>query len=203
MNAKVENFRNLPPDRVNKRTLLLCKNALREPVWKSSLRFIYSNYLRYRYNINPMGKGFRWGYRWNIWRGSVKIGHYCYLGSGTHILYPTIIGDLCLVAQDTHFVGNDHGVNEVGVPMRIARPQQDSRNSLTVLESEVWIGQRSIIFAGVRIGRGAIVGAGAVVTKDVAPYTIVAGAPARLIKNRFQNQEEQDNHVRNLYSENL
>jgi len=55
----------------------------------------------------------------------------------------------------------------------------------TVIENDVWIGQGAVISGGVRIGTGSIVAAGAVVTKDVAPYSIVGGNPARLIKMRF------------------
>lgn len=54
-----------------------------------------------------------------------------------------------------------------------------------VIEDDVWIGMRSIVMSGVTIGRGAIVAAGAVVTKDVPPYSIVAGVPAKVIKFRF------------------
>ena len=50
---------------------------------------------------------------------------------------------------------------------------------------DVWIGRSAIVLAGVEIGHGAVVGAGAVVTRDVAPYAIVAGNPARLIRFRF------------------
>lgn len=57
-----------------------------------------------------------------------------------------------------------------------------------VVGSDVWIGSRAIILSGVRIGHGAIVAAGSVVTKDVAPYTLVGGNPARLIKRRFSDE---------------
>ena len=56
-------------------------------------------------------------------------------------------------------------------------------NAPIVLEDEVWIGAGSIVLPGVRVGRGAVVAAGAVVTKDVAPYTVVGGIPARKIKD--------------------
>lgn len=55
----------------------------------------------------------------------------------------------------------------------------------TVIEDGVWIGMRSMIMPGVRIGEGAVIAAGSVVTKDVAPYTVVGGNPARQIKKRF------------------
>ncbi len=54
-----------------------------------------------------------------------------------------------------------------------------------VVGNDVWIGTRAIILSGVKIGDGAIIGAGAVVTKDVQPYEIVAGVPAKYIKRRF------------------
>lgn len=57
----------------------------------------------------------------------------------------------------------------------------------TEIGNDVWIGCHAIIIAGVHIGNGAVIGAGAVVTKDVAPYTIVAGVPAKCIKYRFDD----------------
>ncbi len=58
-----------------------------------------------------------------------------------------------------------------------------------VIEDDVWLGVNSIILSGVVIKKGAIVGAGSVVTKSVEPYSIVAGNPAQLIKQRFTDEE--------------
>ena len=156
MRSDCEDFSRILPDRVNEATLHLCERELREPFWKASLRLIYSFYLQYRYQINPLGKGFRWSglidnRRWRIRRGVLKVGHFVKIGPGAHIIYPTVIGDLCMLAEDVHFIGNDHGFDEIGIPMRIARPKKDSRLVITVVESDVWIGQRAIIFAGVNI----------------------------------------------------
>ena len=57
------------------------------------------------------------------------------------------------------------------------------------IENDVWIGAFSIIFSGVRLGNGSVVAAGSVVTKDVDPYTIVGGNPARFIKKRFTSKQ--------------
>jgi serine acetyltransferase len=57
------------------------------------------------------------------------------------------------------------------------------------IENDVWIGGFSIIFSGVRLGNGCVVAAGSVVTKDVEPYTIVGGNPAKLIKKRFTSKQ--------------
>ena len=56
-----------------------------------------------------------------------------------------------------------------------------------IIGSDVWIGARAIVRDGVNIGHGAVIGAGALVTKDVAPYSIVGGVPARLIRMRFSD----------------
>lgn len=58
-----------------------------------------------------------------------------------------------------------------------------------VIGNDVWIGQNALVMGGVKIGDGAIIGAGAVVTKDVEPYSIVGGVPARLIRMRFEQDE--------------
>jgi acetyltransferase-like isoleucine patch superfamily enzyme len=67
-----------------------------------------------------------------------------------------------------------------------------------LIGDDVWIGYGAIVLSGVEIGRGAVIGAGAVVTHDVKPYAIVGGNPARLIGLRF-TQDEIDQHERLLY----
>ena len=57
----------------------------------------------------------------------------------------------------------------------------------TVVGADVWIGQRAMIKAGVRIGVGAVIGAGALITRDVPPYAIVVGTPAHVLRRRFPN----------------
>ncbi|GLQ81463.1 hypothetical protein GCM10007881_49840 [Mesorhizobium huakuii] len=59
----------------------------------------------------------------------------------------------------------------------------------TEIGNDVWIGLRAVIMPGIRIGDGAVVGAGSIVTKDVAPYAIVAGNPARFIRSRFTDDQ--------------
>jgi len=62
-------------------------------------------------------------------------------------------------------------------------------NKPTIIGEDVWIGAFSIIITGVKLGNGSIIGAGSVVTKDVLPYSIVAGVPAKFIKMRFTESE--------------
>ena len=70
----------------------------------------------------------------------------------------------------------------------IVEADKEFKIKTTIVGNDVWIGCGSIILAGVRIGDGSIIGAGAVVTKDVAPYTIVTGVPARVLRKRFPDE---------------
>ena len=104
------------------------------------------------------------------------------------------IGSFCSIAEGVTFVlGNDHPVNRVSTypfeHMIINSSKSDamSKGDITV-DDDVWIGFRSTILSGVHIGQGAIVAAGSVVTKDVPPYAIVGGVPAKVLKYRFEQE---------------
>lgn len=186
------------PDRVGANAIDLCRYGLKEGVFKHMARVCYARFLRTMYSFVEMGEGFRWGRDWDIRRGILSVGHFVYIGPRVQIIYPTIIGDLSMIAADVQFVGNDHSYSEVGVPMRVASPAVSMQSVLTTVMSEVWIGQRAVILHGVTIGRGAIVAAGSVVTTNVPEYSIVAGVPARVIKERFSDEEKLA-HQRCLY----
>ena len=104
----------------------------------------------------------------------VRIGEYSSIGDRTeiHCAERVTIGNQVLIAWDVNIIENDYHASGGGkpVPMPI------------VIEDEVWIGARAIITKGVTIGRGAIIGAGSVVTKDVPPYHVAAGNPAKVLK---------------------
>ncbi|HEY2679108.1 MAG TPA: DapH/DapD/GlmU-related protein [Steroidobacteraceae bacterium] len=85
------------------------------------------------------------------------------------------LGDRVVVSQDVYFCGGTHDYTRPNYPLR--------RLPIHV-EDDVWIGAGAFIGPGVRVGQGAVVGARAVVTKDVAPWKVVAGNPARIIKDR-------------------
>jgi maltose O-acetyltransferase len=113
----------------------------------------------------------------------VTVGDHCYLGAGVQF-YPwnerIIIGNNVLIAAGVRMITRKHGFADVDLPMSA----QGYTNAPIVIEDDVWIGFQAIILPGVTVGRGSIVGAGAVVTRDVEPYTIVGGVPARLIRKR-------------------
>jgi virginiamycin A acetyltransferase len=102
-----------------------------------------------------------------------------------------IIGNYVSIAPGVQFLlGVNHQINTFTTfPLYsrfIERSAVDAINKgPLIIEDEVWIGTDAIIFSGVRVGKGAIISAGAIVTKDVEPYAIVGGCPAKLIKYRF------------------
>lgn len=123
---------------------------------------------------------------------NVSIGESTYLGDNVFfncLLAKVEIGNFVIVADDVLFITGDHRFDVVGRRIcEIADDEKKPENDLNIfVQDDVWIGSRSIILKGVTIGEGSIVGAGSVVTKDVPPYTIVGGNPARIIKKRFND----------------
>jgi acetyltransferase-like isoleucine patch superfamily enzyme len=139
-------------------------------------------------------------------RNKIMIGENFYIGRYSQIECNAIIGNNVMIANQVALIGKyDHNYTEIGVPIRFASRILDKDynwkglNSNIEIEDDVWIGYGAIILSGVKIGKGAIVAAGSVVTKDVIPYSIVAGNPARHLSYRF-NKEEIVEHERTLYS---
>lgn len=114
---------------------------------------------------------------------SVILGDGCFIGSGCEFnaLSRIELGAGCLVASGTRFIDHNHGIDPA-LPMK----DQPEQSADILVGADVWIGVNCVILKGVTIGRGAIVAAGSVVTKDVEPYAIVAGVAARVLRSRVQ-----------------
>jgi acetyltransferase-like isoleucine patch superfamily enzyme len=95
------------------------------------------------------------------------------------------VGRDCMIGPFCYLTDANHGTIK-GTPVK-AQPMQPSP---VVIEDEVWIGAHVIVLAGVRIGHGAVIGAGSVVTSEVPPNTVVAGMPARVLRSRTQAGRE-------------
>lgn len=109
----------------------------------------------------------------------VGIGEYSLLdGDGS-----LTIGDYVRIASHVSIVTFAHNFDNCDLPIKL----QGKKLEPVVIEDDCWIGTGAIILGGVRVGRGSVVGAGSVVTKDLPAYSIALGVPARVIRNRKQN----------------
>jgi acetyltransferase-like isoleucine patch superfamily enzyme len=124
--------------------------------------------------------------------GQISMGEYCYLGENSKIWSGAEIkiGDRVLIGHNSSIFDSDtHPLNPrerhaqyveiitTGHPAHI-----DLRDEPVSIEDDVWIGCNVVVLKGVTIGKGAVVGAGSIVTKDVPSYVIVAGNPARIVR---------------------
>lgn len=112
-----------------------------------------------------------------------KIGDYNFIRSGAQFNHVTT-GNYCSFAADVQIGGMEHPLYEYSTSAQIFRDKCVTDKE-TILGNDVWVGAGSIIRQGVRIGDGAVVGANSFVNRDVPPYAIVVGSPAKIIKYRF------------------
>lgn len=124
----------------------------------------------------------------------VKMERYTYVGARTTIT-DAKIGRFCSIGSNVAIGGGIHPTNMVSTsPVFLEGKNFLGKHYATfkyepsktvIIENDVWIGENAYVKSGVKIGSGAIIGAHAVVTKDVMPYSIVVGAPARELRKRF------------------
>lgn len=115
----------------------------------------------------------------------IVIGNNCSIGEYVHItaIKSIIVGNNVLIGRRVTISDNSHGVNESFAELQTPPNQRKlySKGEV-VIEDNVWIGDKATILAGVRIGFGSIIGANAVVTKDIPAFSIVGGVPARILR---------------------
>jgi len=110
--------------------------------------------------------------------GDVYIGNDCIIGIGSTVIGPVFIGNHVMIAQHVVLSGLNHDYQDISRPIK----SQGVTKLLIHIGDETWIGANSIITAGVTIGKHCIIAGGSVVTRDVPDYTVVAGNPARILK---------------------
>ncbi len=163
---------------------------------------VYYGFARYLpFSVRPYAFGARWiryqvcrhmfrscGVNVNIERGAlinsgaeIDIGDNSGIGLNAYILGPLVIGRDVVMGPGCTIIGMNHNTARTDLPMI----QQGYHPKVApVIEDDVWIGANVTILPGKRIGTGSILAAGAVVTRDVPPFTVVGGNPARVIRRR-------------------
>lgn len=160
------------------------------------------------YRRYTIGEGFHAGLRVRIWgREKVVIGRNFYIGRDSFIEADVMIGDNVMFGNRVAIIGRyDHHYQLPGVPMRLAPQIRDPHykwkglGMVTTIENDVWIGYGATVMGGITIGEGSIIGAGSLVTKDVEPYSIYAGVPARKVRDRFDNPIDLETHLKLVQS---
>lgn len=112
---------------------------------------------------------------------SVELGDFSGIGIRAQMNGKVIIGSNVMMGPDVCIYVRDHAFDRTDIPMN---RQGFAPEKPVIIEDDVWIGARVIILPGVHIGTGAVIGAGAVVTKDVPNFAVVGGNPARILKMR-------------------
>lgn len=162
--------------------------------------------LRYIMNIMRTWFLFHIRYPWVKYNGFVRvmphclfvkrniiIGHNVQFGRGTWISSDVKFGNNILMAGRVNFVGrHDHVYT---IPCTTLWDAERGKDNITIVEDDVWIGTNATILAGVKIGKGAIIAAGAVVNKNIPPCEIWGGVPARKIGDRFLNETTKQQHI--------
>lgn len=157
---------------------MFIKTTIKSVLWRLKNRHNYTQASGANFPINlvTVGKG-TYG----------KIRAISYGSAGEHLE----IGNYCSIADEVSFLlGGEHVLNRIATyPFRsmFGRGIDSISKGEIILEDDVWVGYGATILSGVRIGQGAVVGARALVTKDVPPYAVVAGVPAKIIKMRFED----------------
>ncbi len=112
--------------------------------------------------------------------GRVKFGQSCQINQNTYI-EEAEIGNYVMIAPNVTIMSSTHNYERTDIPMIF---QGETTGKKVTVEDDVWLGRNVLVMPGVKIGRGSIVAAGAVVTRDVPEYKIVGGVPAKIIKDR-------------------
>ncbi len=146
--------------------------------------------LLYRHRFRSYGKGFSFDPLGSYSYENISIGNDVSLGNRAQIIAARSIieiGNHVMFGPEVTIRGGDHRIDVIGRFMKdVGNHEKRACDDLGVrVCDDVWIGTRAIILHGVTIGRGSVVAAGAVVTRSVPPYAVVAGVPSRVIKFRW------------------
>ncbi len=134
--------------------------------------------------------------------GTISVGDHVYIGQGAYMSATDsriFLGNHVMFGPYVSVVGGDHNTRVLGRFMGTVKEKRPEDDQPVWLEDDVWVGARAVILKGVRIGRGTIVAAGAVVTRSMPPYCVAGGVPARVIRWRWSIEQVLE-HERALYA---
>ncbi len=162
----------------------------------SSKSLLLNTKLGRRVRINP-----------GVYLENVSVGDFTYFALNDSLqtrITDTKIGKFCSISHNVQVLSRTHVLQNITtyplLSMWLKREEYESNQDYLVMPvsigNDVWIGANAIILGGVKIGDGAIVGAGSIVTKSVEPYSVVVGSPAKIIRFRFSKDEI--NHLNKL-----
>ncbi len=123
---------------------------------------------------------------------NISIGNSVYIGPDARFVATEskiYIGNKVLFGPGVTIIGGDHRNNVVGQFIYDIKEKQPGDDLDVTIEDDVWVGANVTILKGVTVGRGAIIAAGSLVLKNVAPYSIAGGVPAKVLKYRFSTEE--------------
>lgn len=161
-------------------------------------RILKTKLIKIRYGLKNVHPTFYMAGKCGI-SSDLVAAEYVYIGPRCSIPPKVIIGKYTMLAPNVAILGGDHIFDKPDVPIIFSgRPKMPE----TIIGEDVWIGANVIIMAGVKIGNGAIIAAGSVVTKDVDDYSIMGGNPAKLIRHRF-NDAQIERHQKMLSSQKI
>ena len=163
--------------RTNDKQIVYLKNIITNPNIQVGEYTIYNDF----YNDPLEFQKNNVLYHYPINEDKLIIGKFCSIACGTKFLMNCANHTLHSLSTYTFPLFGEEWENKMNV-----RDSWDNRGDITI-GNDVWIGYEAVIMSGITIGDGAIIGTRAVVTKDVPPYTIVGGSPARVLKKRFSD----------------
>lgn len=176
---------------------------------KMLYRFLCYSYRGiYKFFVMPILKGALEKHGQNIYIGphsnityeNTSIGSYSSIGHSACFMSTRakiIIGNHVMFGPHVSIITGDHRIDYLGRYMNtIADEEKLPENDQdVVINDDVWIGSNTIILKGVSVGEGSIIAAGSIVTKDVDPYSIYAGIPAKKIKDRFSEDQIREHKI--------
>lgn len=121
----------------------------------------------------------------------IKLGNHVFIGGKAWFSGKISIGNYVMFGPSVTILGGDHEYKNTKKPMFFVKDNQ-ARSASIIVEDDVWVGANVTILKGVTIKRGAIVAAGSVVNKDVEEFSIVGGIPAKVLAQRFTDNEKKE-----------